>query len=166
MRKLLVILCLFGLVVLPSLAQGEKLAKPEFNRIFAVDYSTNDSQEGWCIMLKWDVVPGAQIYYYKIWGKKKNWTPYEVDGSRERAAWTRIWSNTNDPEEKVAICDWAENQKVILRIRGATTIDGLTLDQYGRTSQKVVIKLPKYGTVPYSPRTGYPTLSVLNFSIN
>ncbi len=166
MRKLLIILCLFSLAGLPSLAQGNKLEKPEFTKIFAVDYTTNNPQEGWCIMLKWDEVPGAQIYSYKIWGKQKNWTPYEVDGSRERAAWTRIWSNTNNPAESVAICDLDENQKVILRIRGATSIDGLTLDKYGRISQKIVIKLPKFGTAPHSPRTGYPTHSVLNFSIN
>lgn len=161
MSKILAILFLALLIAQPSLASDpDTLPPPHVVAIAALDYSQYSADLGWCLMVEWDLVPGADFYFIRVWSKK-GMTPIAADGSPPKKA---SWKVTNDygysPENpgKVPICGLAEKQRVRFRLR-AIDYDNFA-NQFGEPTAPFAVRLKKYGNAPVNPRFGVPTVEV------
>ncbi len=159
MKKVLVLICLLVLLAAPSLAQNT-LPPPHVVAIAALDYSGYSPDLGWCIAVEWELTPGADFYFIRVFGKKGK-TPIRPDGSpREAASWKHTGAYSSSPENPgtVMICHLAEKQKVRFRLR-AIDYDNFE-NQFGETTAPFTVKLPKYGRPPVLPRFGVPAVAV------
>ncbi len=159
MRKILIVLGLLILAALPSLAE-DKLPPPHVVSIAAVDYSQYSEEVGWCLLVEWQLVPGADYYFIRVRGKK-NLTPIPADGSPpEKSSWKHADRYGYSPEDpgKVPICGLAEKQRVRFRLR-AIDYDNSS-NQFGEATAPFAVRLPKYGTAPVLPRFGVPAIEI------
>ncbi|MCY4147004.1 MAG: hypothetical protein OXE95_04365 [Chloroflexi bacterium] len=160
MKKIFALACLLALLAAPSLAQ-DPLPPPHVVAIVAADYSEYSPETGWCIMVQWELVPGADFYLVRVYGKNGK-APVPADGSPPgKASWKLTDSygaSSSTDVGDVPICGLAEKQKVKFRLQ-AIDYDNFA-NQFGEKTAPFTVKLRKYGKAPVLPRFGVPAVEV------